>query len=136
MPVPNQLGKELITLVVMVEGPLMPAQAGKYAQEIIAKIGMTLLGEPVYREVRGEAGWGFTYFQQLKESALLIDTWEYPDEPGDPGHWYLTVQSCRLFACWLILRYLRKKHHAILAYDATYLPRLTRWQRLRLWFGF
>ena len=89
------LGDRLHVSAFTIRGHLTVANCGQLMEDIIRRIGMTTAhGSTVcHYPVSGLGGIGFTIFQPITQSFLVLDCWPEADIP----HAFLVVASCKSF---------------------------------------
>ena len=95
MDIKNILGDKLQLSAFTIRGHLTFNNCGKLMDDIITKIGMTVAhGSTVcHYPVAGKGGTGWSIFQPITESFLVLDVWPEADIP----HAFLVVASCKPF---------------------------------------
>ena len=111
----KRLGESVLTACLTIQDAPSPDDADVVLSALIDALGMTRAsGRKLcfYPNNAGAGGNGFTLFQPITESFIVVDTW--PDHSG----WYLHICSCRPFDMGRVLSVLGDFRYEVMDYHS------------------
>ena len=93
----SEFGRHMHTQGAVLIGKLEEAEWVAFLRRCTEDMEMSPVGEPKvwrYPVEGGKGGTGATIVQPITESCLILDTWEFSQEPHGA---YLQIMSCRSF---------------------------------------